>query len=70
MIRDEIGGPTSKGGWQIWRSTTHFSEPKAPKNGTFWKFVGKLGLSDTFLALQAPKSLRNVGILEKNRPIL
>ena len=26
----------------------HFSAPKAPKNGNFWKFLGKIGLNDSF----------------------
>ena len=29
-----------KGGGAIWRSVTHFSAPKAPKNGNFWNILG------------------------------
>ena len=47
-----------------------FLTPKAPKNGNFWKILGKIGFSDQFLAPQAPKILTNFGILVKNRPIL
>ena len=57
-------------GGDFGRSVTTFSAPKAPKNMNFWKFLGKIGFSDQFLALQEPKILRNFGILVKNRPIL
>ena len=40
-------------GGQFWCSVTHFSAPKPPKNGNFWKLFRKNGLSDTFLAPQA-----------------
>ena len=41
-IRNGIGGGgTTKGGGAIWRSVTHFSAPKAPKNGYFWEMFGK-----------------------------
>ena len=40
-IRDGIGrGQRPKGGGAIWRSVTHFSAPKAPKNGNFWNILG------------------------------
>ena len=52
---DHIGGgdPPKEGG-DFGRSVTTFSAPKAPKNGNFWKILGKIGLSDPFLAPQAP----------------
>ena len=59
-----------KGGGDFGRSVTTFSAPKAPKNGNFWKILGKIVFSDHFFAPQAPKILRNFGILVKNRPIL
>ena len=34
-------GANGQKGGQFWRSVTHFSAPKAPKNGNFWKVFGK-----------------------------
>ena len=49
------GGPPKRGGGgDFGCSVTTFSAPKAPKNGNFWKFLGKIGLSGQFLAPQAP----------------
>ena len=65
------GWPTKwGGGGDFCQSVTLFSAPKAPKNGNFWKFLGIIGLSDTFLAPQEPKILKNFGILAKNHPNL
>ena len=36
-----LGGQRPKGWGQFWRSVTHFSAPKVPKNWNFWKFFGK-----------------------------
>ena len=58
-------GVTPKNVGDFGRSVTTFS---APKNGNFWKFLGEIGFSDQFLAPQAPKILRNLGILEKKSP--
>ena len=44
------GVTTQKGGGDFGRSVTTFSAPKAPKNGNFWKFLGKIGFSNQFLA--------------------
>ena len=48
---------TIRGGGDFGRSVTTFSTPKAPKNGNFWKILGKIVFSDHFLAPQAPKIL-------------
>ena len=73
IIRAQIGGggggPPQKGG-DFGRLVTIFSAAKAPKNGNFWKILGKIVFSDHFLAPQAPKILRNFSILVKNRPTL
>ena len=65
-----IGGTTAKGGGALWSLSDTFSTSKASKNGNFWKFLGKIGLSDTSLAPEEPTILRNFSILVKNHPIL
>ena len=56
--RDRIGGGvTPQKGGDFGRSVTTFSAPKAPKKGSFWKFMGKIMFSGQFLAPQAPKIL-------------
>ena len=64
-----LGGQRPKGGPILAFSDTFFGAEGAEK----WElldFLGKIGISDTFLSPQAPKILRNFGILVKNRPIL
>ena len=58
--RDKIGGgAAAKGGGQ-YDVQSHILRPrKGRKIGTFGKFLEKIGSSDTFLALQAPKILRS-----------
>ena len=50
--RDQIGGDLQKGE-DFGCSVAHFLVSKEPKKWNYLKFLGKIGLSDTFLAPQA-----------------
>ena len=52
-------------GGDFGRSVTHFSVSKAPKNGSFWKFLGIIELGDPYMAPQKPNILKNFGTLVK-----
>ena len=70
QILNMRGCPPKGGGRWLWLFSDTFLGAKGTENGKKWKINGKTGLTDTFLAPQVSKILRNFRILAKSHLVL